>query len=219
MRLDIERLFDDPAIVPSASVHDSRFRRLLARRDWDRLEPAIQRRFSKRVQGADCIVYRGEVVVTRMSACGWLLTRLCRTIGAPLPLHTDAGASAVVIVSEDEATGGQRWTRVYHRRGGNPQIIVSAKAFGGPTGLEEHVGGRIGMALRIVAAASRLRFVSDHYFVRLGAWRLRLPDWLTPGRTVVTHRDLGNGRFAFELRLTHRLFGELVYQSAIFKDE
>lgn len=219
MRLDIERLFEGPAALFADNAYDVRFRRLMARSDWDALDPAIQRRFSKRLKGVEVAVYRGEIVETRMRAGGWLLARLCRLIGAPLPLHRDTGVPAVVVVSEDAITGGQRWTRIYHRHRGNPQVIVSAKAFGGTTGLEEHVGGRIGMALRVEAERDRLHFVSDHYFVRVGAWRLRIPTWLTPGRTVVTHRDLGRGRFAFDLDLRHPLFGPLVHQHAVFRDE
>lgn len=219
MRLDLERLFDETPAAKADTAYDVRFRRLLPRRDWDRLEPAIQRRFSKRLRGVDCAIYRGEIVETWMSGAGWLLAQLCRLIGAPLPLHHDVAVPAVVVVSEDEVTGGQCWTRIYHRHRGNPQAIVSAKAFGGATGLEEHIGGGVGMALRVDAEADRLHFVSDHYFVRFGRRRLRLPGWLTPGRTVVTHRDLGEGRFAFDLDLTHPWLGPLLHQHAVFRDE
>ncbi len=220
MRLDLERLFDDAATpVRIDTLYDSRFRRLVSRAEWERIDPAIQRRFSKRLKGVEVAIYRGEIVETRMSVCGWLVAQACRIIGAPLPLHRDAMVPAVVVVSEDATTGGQRWTRVYHRRHGNPQAIVSAKAFGGATGLEEQIGGGIGMALRVDAEPDRLHFVSDHYFLRIGRLRMRLPAWLTPGRTVVTHRDLGCGRFAFDLDLKHPWLGELVHQHAIFHDE
>lgn len=219
MRLDIERLFEDWPVPLGDNAYDCRFRRLLARDAWYGLRPAIQRRFSKRLKGVEVAVYRGEIIETRMSAAGWALAQLCRAIGAPLPLHRDRGVPAVVVVSEDARTGGQRWTRVYHRHLGNPQLINSAKAFGGTTGLEEHIGGGVGMALKVDAEPDRLHFISHHYFIMIGRWRLRLPAWLAPGRTVVTHRDLGQGRFAFDLDLRHPLLGELVHQHAVFRDE
>jgi Domain of unknown function (DUF4166) len=219
MRLDIERAFDDPPIFIGDNTYDSRFRQLLARDAWKALEPAIQRRFSKRLKGAEVAVYRGEILETRLSKTGWLLSQFCRLIGAPLPLFREGKVAAVVIVSEDEQTGGQRWTRIYHRRRNNPQVINSAKVFGGSTGLEEHVGGGIGMALRVDAAQDRLTFTSDHYFVGIGKARLGLPRWCSPGVTKVTHRDLGGGRFAFDLEVRHVWFGEVVHQHAVFRDE
>lgn len=200
------------------SPYDSRFRRLIPANDWAALNPAIRARFTKRLGGPDLAIYPGRIVVTQLNPAGWLLSRLCRLIGAPLPLYSDGGVAAAVLVSEDATTGGQRWTRIYHRRAGNPQVINSAKAFAGPTGLEEHIGGGFGMALRAVAAGDRLTFSSTHYFVRVLDRRLGLPAWCTPGVTTVTHRDLGEGRFAFDLEVRHPLFGMLVRQHAIFRD-
>lgn len=97
-------------------------------------------------------------------------------------------------------------------------MIRSAKRFAGPTGLEEYIGRGIGMALTVEAIAGGLRFTSDHYFVAVGRWRLRLPAWMGPGQTTVSHRDLGGGQFAFDLHVEHALLGELVHQHALFRD-
>lgn len=219
MQTSLQIRSDRPEPEIPDEAYDSRFRRLIPAAGWLALEPAIRARFTKRLRGPCVAVYRGEILETRLSRIGWMLSQLCRLIGAPLPLFRDRNVAAVVIVSEDEATGGQRWTRIYHRFGNNPQVINSAKAFGGPTGLEEHVGGRIGMALRVEAASNCLTFLSDHYFVRIGPRRVRLPAWFGPGVTKVTHRDLGGGRFAFDLNLCHHFLGEIIHQHAIFRDE
>ncbi|MFT4025777.1 MAG: DUF4166 domain-containing protein [Novosphingobium sp.] len=200
-------------------AYDSRFRRLVGAAAWEALRPAIRRRFSKRLQGTAVALYAGEIVETRLSAAGWLLGQACRLIGAPLPLYRDAGVPAVVVVSEDGVSGGQRWTRIYHRRRGTPQVVNSAKTFAGPTGLEELVGGGIGMALAVHAAEDRLVFASTRYFLKLGRRRLPIPAALSPGRTTVTHRDLGEGRFAFDLEVVHPWFGTLVRQHALFHDQ
>lgn len=203
---------------PCAVLHDSRFRRLVGSEAWGELRPAIRARFGKRLEGSTVAIYRGEIIAARMNFAGRLLAQLCRTIGAPLPLWCETGVPAVVIVSEDIATAGQRWTRVYHRHHGAPQAIVSAKAFAGPTGLEEHIGRGFGMALRVMASPDCLIFASEHYFWQLGSLRLRLPRWLTPGQTTVTHRDIGGGEFSFELNLHHPWLGELIHQTALFCD-
>lgn len=197
---------------------DDRFRRLVPRTAWDTLPKDVRRRFSKRLTGQATATYSGEIVWTRLSAAGWLLAQMCRVIGAPLPLAASGPAPAAVAVSEDKLSGGQCWTRLYGRARGHPQVIHSAKSFSGATGLEEHIGGGFGMALTVCAEGDALIFTSDHYFWRLRRLRLRLPEWLTPGKTIVTHQHLGSGCFAFDLKVTHPRLGELVNQHGLFRD-
>ncbi|HMN52771.1 MAG TPA: DUF4166 domain-containing protein [Sphingopyxis sp.] len=98
------------------------------------------------------------------------------------------------------------------------ESLAWPKRFAGATGLEEHIGGGFGMALTVRAEAEALIFTSDHYFWHVKGLRLRVPRWLAPGETVVTHRHLAPGRFAFDLQVTHPLFGELLSQHALFRD-
>lgn len=208
-----------PTVTPlPVPPYDARFHALVGSDAWNRLPIAVQRRFAKRLTGDAVVLYRGRVVVTRLSRAGWWLAQICRLIGAPLPLYRDPGVPAVVTVSDDAVTGGQCWTRTYGRTRGFPQVIHSAKRFAGPTGLEEYVGRGIGMALTVSANQQGIVFKSAHYFIAVAGRRIRLPRWLTPGTTIVTHRDIGAGRFAFDLSVTHYLLGELVHQHAIFED-
>ncbi len=200
-------------------IGDLRFRTLLSAEAWHHLPAAVRARFSKRLTSSRCALYTGEIIETRMSRMGWLLAQCARVIGAPLPTSRDANVPAVVSVTEDKASGGQCWTRLYGRLDGFPQVIHSAKRFAGPTGLEEYIGNGIGMALTVDADASSLYFRSAHYFISFAGKRLRLPRWLSPGNTTVTHRDLGDGKFAFVLDLTHPWLGELIHQTVYFKDK
>lgn len=201
-----------------ASMHDLRFRALIGRAAWVKLPLAVRKRFSKRLSGVAVALYRGRVVRTEFSVLGWMFAQGLRLVGAPLPLGRDAGVPAVVCVSEDAASGGQLWSRMYGRKRGFPQVIHTAKRFAGATGLEEYVGRGIGMALRVEPMPDGLRFVSDYYFVMAGKRRWRLPRWAAPGRTTVEHHDLGDGRFAFDLELRHPWAGRLVAQHAVFDD-
>lgn len=202
----------------NGTLLDLRFRALIGRAAWDALPAAVQKRFSKRLSGTTMALYRGRIVGTEHSALGWLFAQCLRLVGAPLPLSRDSDVPAVVCVSEDAQTGGQVWSRLYGRQRGFPQVIHSAKRFAGATGLEEYVGCGIGMALRVEAMADGLRFASDHYFVMISERRWTLPRWAEPGKTIVEHHDLGNGRFAFNLELFHPLLGRLVAQQALFDD-
>jgi len=208
--------------APSAPLGDPRFRALLSDREWEALPPAVRRRFSTRLAAGEIVVYAGRVVETRMSRLGWCLAQAIRPIGAPLPLGPDHDVAAVVAVTEDVAGGGQPpgqvWTRVYARRAGFPQVIHSAKRFAGRTGLEEHVGGGVGMALTVHVVDAALVFRSAGYFIHARGRPVALPRWLSPGTLTVTHAALADGWFSFTLDLHHPRFGALIRQTAVFRE-
>ena len=218
----------EPSSEPRVELGDLRFRALMTEKDWASLPLAIRRRFSKRVAGGQTIVYAGEILETRMSRAGWWLAHAARLIGAPLPLARDSPdrsarvpivhLASVVAVTEDMATGGQIWSRLYACRKGFPQAIHSAKRFAGPTGLEEYVGCGVGMTLTVHVREGALIFRSKKYFLELFGRRLFLPQWLTPGTLYVTHAELPDGKFSFTLQIFHPRFGLLLRQMAIFRE-
>ena len=233
--------FEAPLHSPGSEpeLGDLRFRALMRESDWMSLPFSIRKRFSKRLAAGDTMVYSGETLTNDMTRMGWWLAQAARLIGGPLPLVRDAHAPSVVTVTEDVATRGQHWTRLYARRRGFPQVVHSSKRFAGPTGLEEYVGCGIGMALTIHAEPAHvpekwtpifrqghapkpegyaLIFRAAHYFVQLGRFRLRLPNWLSPGALAVTHAELGDGRFLFKLDIVHPRLGRLICQTAAFRD-
>lgn len=207
-------------IIPKqiAELADLRFRALLAEADWQRLPPAVRRRFSKRLSDGTTAVYRGLVVEMGMSRGGFLFAHLARLIGAPLPLSRDTGVAAVVTVTEDQRYGGQVWTRLYARKCRLPQMIHSRKRFSGETGLEEHVGGGVGMSLLLAATDTALIFTSHRYFLALGRHRLHLPAWLSPGHMTLAHTEIDDTHFAFTLDLHHPWLGSLIHQRVVFEE-
>jgi hypothetical protein len=209
----------EPQLRPGSAnaLVDVRFRHLVGEQAWAQLPDAVRRRFSKRIQPGQAVLYRGRVAVTRLSRAGRALAALARIIGSPLPDSNGATGAAVVSVMENDTHSGQSWTRTYERPGQFPQVVHSMKRFQGSTGLEEYVGAGIGMALRVTVEEAALVFRSQHYFLALGSWRFRLPRALEPGRMEIVHRDLGS-EFAFELTLMHPQFGELIHQLAYFKE-
>lgn len=198
---------------------DLRFRALLGAEAWAKLPAAIRRRFGKRLGAGESVVYRGVIRITRLSRLGRILAGLLTLCGAPLPLAaSNGGEVAVATVTETSDGKGQYWSRQYNRHGNFPQIIQSKKRFSGPTGLEELVGGGLGMTLQLRATAKSLTFHSDRYFLTLLGVRIYLPHLLTPGALTVGHHDVGGGAFEFTLDLNHPLFGELAHQRAQFVD-
>lgn len=209
---------DRAAGAADDGVVDLRFRSLVGEAGWSRLPPAVQRRFSKRLAPGEVTFYVGEVLETRLSRVGRLLSFVARLIGAPLPLDDGMTGSATVAVMENAGLGGQSWTRTYARGGKFPQVIHSAKRFSGSTGLEEYVGCGIGMSLSVSEQGGALVFRSVGYFLAVGRLRLPIPALLAPGAMEIAHEDQGGGRFLFKLSLTHGVFGALVRQTARFRD-
>jgi Domain of unknown function (DUF4166) len=205
-------------IETRAPLADLRFRALLAAEEWAALPAPVKARFTKRLSDGGSVVYVGQVTQTRRTWVGKLFATAARLIGAPLPLFDESGIAAVVTVTEDAASGGQVWTRLYARRDGFPQVIHSVKRFEGETGLEEYVGRGVGMALTVHVVDGVLTFRSARYFLQVGRWRMTLPGFLVPGAMTITHTDLRRGRFEFALDVVHPLFGCIVRQTAEFEE-
>lgn len=198
---------------------DLRFERLLGAAQWNTLPEAVRSRFGKRVRGGASVAYQGQVDRMKLSRLGWALAQVARLVGGPLPFDPSCvGKPAVVVVTEDLAGQGQFWIRQYGRAASFPQVVHSSKRFGGPTGLEEYIGYRLGIALNLQVADRELLFQSDHYFLVAFGRRFKIPAVFSPGHLTIGHKDLGAGRFRFSLALKHRVFGDLVTQDATFCD-
>ena len=204
---------------PINQCPDERFSKLAGRKAWNGLPAAVRKRFGKRLQGGVSVTYQGIVMSMRMNLAGRILAHATRIIGAPLPYDLSSiNQPAVVTVTEDIAGSGQFWIRQYGRKTGFPQVVHSSKRFSGPTGLEEYIGYGIGMALNVCVDGKDLLFKSDHYFVQILGQRMRIPRFFSPGSLVIGHHDIGDGQFRFSLDLRSKLFGQMIYQDAIFND-
>ena len=206
------RALSDPALLPDPS-----FERLLGAA-WQRLPAAVRTRFGvKPAPGAE-LRYAGTMRVVRASRWGRAMAQLCRLIGTPLAPSCGHEVPVVVRLRLDRDGSGIVWARDYRFPGRAPVTCTSVKrAEAG--GLVECVGAGLGMWLRLGVDAGALDFDSTGYFWRWRGWTLRLPLWLTPGALHVRHQDLGLGRFRFEIRVAHPLFGETFYQDGIFRRE
>ncbi len=56
------------------------------------------------------------------------------------------------------------------------------------------------------------------FFCNVLGFKVPIPHWLTPGKTVVVQTALDNERFRFDLDVEHPLLGIMFEQSGVFRE-
>ena len=181
---------------------------------WARLPAAVRRRFGVD-HGAATYVGRTEL---RCSPLGRVFALASRLFGSPLSGVTSNAVPTSVRVFDD-GRGGMVWERSFHTAGaGAPHVVRSTKQLGADGGLLERTDGGLSMALDVFEERGALVFESRRFTLLLGRLRLPVPALVTPGTCRVTHTDLGDGLFRFDLDMIHPLWGHTFHQSGVFAD-
>lgn len=206
-----------PVLAPSGERGLS-YRDLLGDAWW-RLPAPTRARFEHH-----SALYEGTMTL-RATAAGRWVARLCNLVGSPLPPPCERPLAATVRVEPDHRTGGSRWIRCYDFPGKRVSV-ASVKAVDADGALVERLGCGLRMRLTLAVRGEALCFDSAGYYVeceglvlagrRYGAWRFELPPWFLPGRTCVSHHDLGDGRFRFTMTIRHALLGDLFHHDGVF---
>lgn len=184
---------------------------------WYSLDKTIQERFQKDPEHGETIEYTGKMKTIRRSKMGWLFAYLTRIIGNPLSPYEGEDVQMDVLLFKKPNKSGTYWQRTYYYKGKKPFVVTSVKREGKKGEMMECVGGGFGMLLNVYHTGKELHFVSTRYFCEALGIRALLPHWLSPGRTYVIHRDLGdNKHFIFEITMHHKQLGETFYQIGTF---
>ena len=200
----IQRLLPLPRTAPAPL----RLEDLLGPEAWGRLPAAVRRRFGSH---AAPVTYRGQMDL-RCSRLGRLLAWAAWPLRGPLVPHCATGLPVEVRVFAD-GQGGVVWSRSLGSR-----TVQSVKRAHPESGVLERTRGGLAMALDVFEDNGALVFQSREYLWCLGPLQLHLPDWLSPGRCRVEHRDLGKGRFRFTLTMIHARWGLTFEQTGEFDD-
>jgi len=79
------------------------------------------------------------------------------------------------------------------------------------------------MSLKACVEGIELVFLAEDIFwdikILFGKIRLTLPRWLGPNVLRAGHEEIGDGTFAFTLRLEHKWFGKMIDQRVRFQDD
>lgn len=197
-----------PPSDPASTAAPLDLAAILGPQAWQRLPAPVRRRFGAHVEP---VCYRGTMDL-HCSRLGRLMAWLAWPLRGPLVPHCARGLPVEVSVAP-QADGGVRWSR---RLGA--QEVSSVKSRHPQGGVLERTRGGLAMALDVFEDREALVFQSRRYLLCLGPLHLPLPEWLTPGRCRVEHRDLGAGRFRFSLTMSHPLWGHTFQQTGEFTD-
>ena len=198
-------------------------RGILGEPAWERLAPAVRQRFADPAQSVD---YAGEFAIVRASRVGRVLAWACQLIGTPIVARTGLNVPAIVHVGPCDK--GVNWRREYCWPDRSTCVVRSTKVIGADGVLVEELPAGLCMELGVYEEAGTLHFVSVRYYFRLplggllgfpGACQIKLtlPCWLSPGTTHVEHVDHADGSFQFTMTVTHRILGEIFYQTGRFR--
>jgi hypothetical protein len=210
-----------PALAQPAAVvpPHSAVRAGLGVAGWAALPAATQARFRIDPAPGERRRYYGVMLEMRLSWLGWLCAQACRLCEQALPRVQGRFLPAQVDLV-GQADGGVAWERAYwpaHSQA--PELARSVKrADPGHEGLVEWMGGWVGMTLALSVVAGVLIFSSTGFFLRVGAWRMPIPQWFGPGHVIVRHADMGGGAFRFTLTADHPWFGRSIVQDGLFCD-
>ncbi len=194
------------------------YRNLFNEKDWSKLHPDIQRRFS--IELHKIITYRGEMSEVYLSLAGKLLAQLCRLIGTPLALHCEKNVPMLVNVYPNQELGGMTWDRFYHYKNSPLNRVKSTKCLnhnGIEAGLVEMVGFGFGMELKVYEKDHAIFFESEKFFWKFKNIAINVPNWFSPGKTVVSQKALDDHRFEFRLDVEHPILGKVFKQVGIFE--
>ena len=191
-------------------------RTLIGPAAWARLAPAIKDRFGTSPKEGEVRIYSG---IMEKVACTWFglaLAHVGRVLGAPMAWKTGRNVPCDVHVYADHK-GGVVWERRYDFGGANPIVAKTTKRCDGRGRLLECFGTTAGMTLKVFEENAELHFVSEDFFLRIGKWKVLLPNAFSPGTLHVTQKDEGEGNFRFTMDVTHPVFGTIATQDGVFR--
>lgn len=186
-------------------------------KNWHQLHPNVQRRFNRLPTEHKPIIYKGVMKQVQRSKAGWLFAFLTRIIGNPLTPYQAQNVPMTVELSTKPGKKGVYWKRTYLFDNRKAYTVTSVKKDEDGR-MMECVGGGFGMFLDIYAHEGALHFKSTRFFWKFLKFYIPLPHLITPGRTHVIHKDLGQGKFLFTISMDHPILGQTFFQTGTFHD-
>lgn len=194
------------------------FRKILGPK-WTELHPDIQLRFGRNPLPGKPLHYVGHLTELSCSRFGRVLGYLTMPLikGALMP-YTDANFPVDIQVSSKENSAAIYKQRIYKLHGRKPVQFTSFMRESSKGEVLEYVGMGLGMKLLLDVRDGNLHFQSDGYFWEVFGVRIPIPPLMTPGKTILCHRNNSPTQFDIHIAIVHPLFGTSFIQAGVFHD-
>lgn len=168
--------------------------------DWDKLPPALQAHYRF---GATTDTGCMDIEYPRfMQPCLSLL----RLVGA---LVDRRGRQVATVVHKSVVGERQYWRRTITYADGKVVRFNSFWVAAAGNQVIEFVNPVLGLQMAPYVEDGRLHYRGVCFIVKLGRWRLPIPEWLILGRTRIVEEAVDETHFVMDFRVTHPLLGQV----------
>lgn len=176
--------------------------------DWDTLPPALQAHYQL---GTNTDVGHMDIEYPR-----WMqpYLSLLRLVGA---LVHRRGRQVATTVEKTVKGERQYWRRTLSFADGRVIRFNSFWVHAGGNQLIEYVNPVLGLQMAVQVQDGRLHYEGVRFVVKLGRWRLPLPESLVLGHTRIVETASDDTHFAMDFRLLHPWFGQVFRYAGSFE--
>lgn len=179
------------------------FKKILGE-EWKNLHPDIQTRFGRNPALNKPLYYTGYLTLPIIK-------------GALIPFDDFDFPVDIQVYSKPNNPSIFK-QRIYRLHGRKPIQFTSYMRESDKGEVLEYVGMGLGMKLILHVKDGNLHFTSNGYFWQFLGWRIPLPDFLTPGKTNLSHCNDDPGQFNIRIEIKHSLFGTSFTQMGVFHE-
>ncbi len=174
--------------------------------DWERLGDVVRRHYDVTPGTEDAVVMQGTMTVHH-STLAYPVLLVGRAIGALIAKRGNGVAVRVRNWCRPDSPA-MHWHRTFRFPGSAPTVFASRMEYLENDEIVEYVRFNLGVRMRLSEEKGALVFTSRGYQWDLGAFCLRLPDWLFLGKAEIREIPIDRERFRVEFRMRHPLLGE-----------
>lgn len=178
---------------------------------WSQLPKGLQRHYSADAKGRSH--ERGVLTIKYPRWMQWPLHGL-RLMGALLNQRGERLPTDVVKSMDGDV---QRWQRTVRYEDGREVGFSSAVVYAGTGELIEYTNALLGLRMRVRVVDGKLFYDSNGYVLKLGSFKLPIPEWLALGHARIEESALDENSFVMDFRLVHPLFGEIFSYAGEFE--